>query len=205
MSRQMQTKRRPTSKGSNTRGGSKPQQRRPSPWKWVGFVAPLAVIAALVVAGSLSGTPGEEVIGSPAPDFTLQTTSGETMSLDSVLAGGGEALLYFSMGVGCDGCFAQIPEIDAALAERNITLVPIMVDSPAQVSAEASRFEISGPILIDSDRAVSAAYEMMGIYGHADRPSHSFALVGQDRQISWVHHYATMFVPADELFLEMGV
>ena len=125
------------------------------------------------------------------------------MSLDSILADGGEALLYFSMGVGCDGCFAQIPEIDAVLAERNITLVPIMVDDPGLVAAEAARFDISGPILIDADRSVSSAYEMMGIYGHADRPSHSFALVGQDRQIEWIHHYATMFVPADDLLLEM--
>ena len=204
MSRQMQTKPRPSPKGSGSRGRPKPKQKA-SPWKWVGFFAPLAVIAALVVVGSLSGTPEQEVVGSPAPDFVLPTSTGETVSLDSILETGGEALLYFSMGVGCDGCFAQIPEIDAVLADRNITLVPIMVDAPDLVASEAVRFEIGGPILIDADRSVSSAYDMMGIYGHADRPSHSFALVGQDRQIQWVHHYATMFVPADDLLQEMGI
>jgi hypothetical protein len=44
---------------------------------------------------------------------------------------------------------------------------------------------------------------MVGIYGHADRPSHSFALVRQDGSIGWVRHYAEMFVPAGALFAEL--
>jgi hypothetical protein len=46
---------------------------------------------------------------------------------------------------------------------------------------------------------------MMGIYGHSDRPSHSFALVHQDGTISWVKHYSTMFVPLDQLLADMTV
>jgi hypothetical protein len=47
------------------------------------------------------------------------------------------------------------------------------------------------------------AYGMVGIYGHGDRPSHSFALVRQDGTVAWVRHYAEMFVPADELLGEL--
>ena len=104
----------------------------------------------------------------------------------------------------CDGCFAQIPEIADELAADGITFVPIMVDAADRVAAEAARFGITTPILIDANRQTSSAYGMMGVYGHADRPSHSFALVGPDGTIKWVHHYATMFVPADQFMNELG-
>jgi peroxiredoxin len=105
--------------------------------------------------------------------------------------------------VGCDGCFAQIPELEAAVAERGMSLVPIMVDPAPLVAAEAARFGIEGPILIDPDAEVSAAYGMVGIYGHGDRPSHSFALVRQTGEIAWVRHYDEMFVPAESLLDEL--
>jgi peroxiredoxin len=108
------------------------------------------------------------------------------------------------MGVGCDGCFAQIPEIEDRLAGMGVTLVSFMVQPPGQVAVTATRFGIEGPILIDEDRSVSASYDMLGIYGHSDRPSHSFALVGRDGTIKWVKHYATMFVPVDEFVADLS-
>jgi peroxiredoxin len=71
------------------------------------------------------------------------------------------------------------------------------------VAAEAARFGIESPILIDSDTQVSRAYGMVGIYGHGDRPSHSFALVRQTGEVAWVRHYAEMFVPAEALLAEL--
>jgi peroxiredoxin len=124
------------------------------------------------------------------------------VSLDGVLAQG-DALLYFSMGPGCAGCFVQIPEIEAALAERNIVLVPVMVDPAPMVAAEAARFGIEKPILIDSDRRVSESYGMLGIYGHGNRPSHSFALVDRGGRIVWVRHYAEMFIPVEQLLSDL--
>jgi peroxiredoxin len=122
--------------------------------------------------------------------------------LDEFLAEG-DTLLYFSMGVGCDGCFAQIPELETALAERGVSLLSIMVDPAPMVAAEAARFGIETPILIDSGAQVSRDYGMLGVYGHADRPSHSFALVRRGGSIGWVRHYAEMFVPADALLAEL--
>jgi peroxiredoxin len=181
------------------RGSSRKPKAR-SPWRWVGFaVAPLA-LAVLVAVSVLSETDDAEI--DQAVPFELSAADGRTVSLDETLAQG-DALLYFSMGVGCDGCFAQIPELDTAVAERGISLVPIMVDPAPLVAAEAARFGIEGPILIDPDAEVSAAYGMVGIYGHGDRPSHSFALVRQSGEIAWVRHYAEMFVPAESLLDEL--
>lgn len=177
-----------------------PIPRKRAIWRWAGFIAiPLALVGLIVLD---SVTTPEQSGPNEAIAFELPTTDGQTVALDQELAKG-DTLLYFSMGVGCDGCFAQIPEIEAAVAERGLELLPIMVDPAPMVAAEAARFGIDTPILIDADREVSEAYGMVGVYGHADRPSHSFALVRQDGSIGWVRHYAEMFVPADDLFTEL--
>ena len=165
---------------------------------WASLLLPLAVLVA-AIAISVSGEVATLEQGRPAPSFTLPATNGAWVTLSDVIADG-DALLYFSMGPGCDGCFAQIPEIEGPLADLGIRLVPIMVDPPAMVDSEARRFGIETPILIDADRSVSQAYEMIGVYGHADRPSHSFALVDSDGRIKQVLHFAEMFVPFDQLW-----
>ncbi|NNF64749.1 MAG: redoxin domain-containing protein [Acidimicrobiia bacterium] len=165
---------------------------------WLTIIAPLAFVALLAGLAGLDQPVGAE--GEPAPSFELPTTTGDTISFDAT--GSGATLLYFSMGVGCDGCFAQIPEIEAELAEREIALLSVMVDPADVVAREADRFGISTPILIDSDRQVSQTYGMLGVYGHSDRPSHSFALV-ENGTITWSRHYAEMFVPSNDLFAEL--
>jgi len=196
------TRPRRPSAGRTTTASSR--KRRASWWSWVAIAFPLAAVIALVVLGGGSGADGDASVGSTAPDFDLPATDGSRQTLDGILAEG-DALLYFSMGPGCDGCFAQIPEVEDALAERGITLVPVMVLPAEQVAAEAHRFGITTPILIDADRSVSQAYGMIGVYGHQDRPSHSFALVDQQAQIKWVNHYAEMFVPTERLLSDLQI
>jgi peroxiredoxin len=187
-----------------TRTRPQPNRRRStakrSVWRWVGFIAIPLALAVLVAISALDETEGASL--DQATPFELATADGRTVALEDVLADG-DTLLYFSMGVGCDGCFAQVPEIEAAVAERGLSLLPIMVDPPEMVTAEAARFGIEMPILIDPGARVSESYGMVGVYGHADRPSHSFALVRQDGSIGWVRHYAEMFVPADSLMGEL--
>lgn len=178
-------------------------RRRPSWLAWAAFGIPAVALATAVALSVASGDEGV-VSGAEAPDFALPATDGSTRNLDSYLAEG-EALLYFSMGPGCDGCFLQIPEAEPALAELGITLVPIMVDPAPMVAAEAQRFGISTSILIDANRAVSDSYGMLGVYGHQDRPSHSFALVDREGRLAWVGHYPEMFVPTATLLTDMGL
>jgi peroxiredoxin len=183
------------------RGSSRKSKPR-SPWRWAGFAAAPLALAVLVAISVLSET--DDATVERAIPFELSATDGQTVSLDESLARG-DALLYFSMGVGCDGCFAQIPELEAGVAERGIAFLPVMVDPAPLVASEAARFGIERPILIDPGAQVSAAYGMVGIYGHGDRPSHSFALVRQSGEIAWVRHYAEMFVPAASLLDELDV
>jgi len=186
----------PTSAVPATRG-------RPSWLGWAAFLIP-AVALAVAVALSMGTGKGDTMSGLRAPDFALPATDGSTRSLAGYLTEG-KALLYFSMGPGCDGCFLQIPEAEQRLTDLGLTLVPIMVDPAPVVAAEARRFGISTPILIDADRAVSSAYDMIDAYGHGDRPSHSFALVDSGGNVETVAHYAEMFVPIESLLADLGL
>jgi len=168
--------------------------------RWAAFLFAPAIVVGIVVVSTFADS--DQNGPAAAIPFELSSTAGQTVSLSQALAGG-DALLYFSMGVGCDGCFLQIPELEDAIRARGLTLLPIMVDPAPVVAYEASRFGIELPILIDPGARVSAAYGMLGIYGHGDRPSHSFALVRQSGDIAWVRHYAEMFVPADVLLGEI--
>ncbi len=175
-------------------------------WGWIGLLVPLAALGAVVVIDSLTDQPAPAVVGQPAPDFTLPDTTGGTESLDEALTEGSEGVIvYFSMGVGCGGCFSQIPEITDALASHGLRLVSVMVDDAEIARVEAERYGATTPIALDADRSVSEAYGMLGAYGHGDRPSHSFALVGPDRTVRDVRHYAEMFVPAEQLLTDLGI
>ena len=175
-------------------------------WAWIGLLVPLAALGAVVVIDSLTDQPTPTVTGQPAPDFTLPDTTGGTESLDEALSDGSEGVVvYFSMGVGCGGCFAQIPEITDALASHGLRLVSVMVDDAEIARVEAERYGATTPIALDVDRSVSEAYGMLGSYGHGDRPSHSFALVGPDRTVRDIRHYAEMFVPAEQLLTDLGI
>lgn len=171
--------------------------------RWLLLAIPVVALA-VAIAANVASESGQRATGdrSVATDFVLSATTGDTVALDDVLADG-DALVYFSMGVGCDGCFAQIPEVDDALTDRGIQLVPIMVDPPDLLAQEAARFGIDRPILVDHDRSVSDAYGMLGQFGHGDRPSHSFAHVAIDGTIEHTLHYATMFVPLEQLLADL--
>lgn len=134
--------------------------------------------------------------------FELVVSGGQTTSLDKTLAEGDEPP-YFSTGVGCDGCFAQVSQLEATMAERGITPLPLMVNPACAVAYETARFGIEQPFLIDPDARVSAVSGPVNTYGQRDRPSHSFALVRQNGEIAWVRHYADVFVPAASLLAEV--
>lgn len=180
-----------------------PIKRRRPGLQWAAFLAPVLAIAGIIIAaGALAGSDDEPTAADAAPDFTLTDTGGDTVQLAEILKER-DALLYFSMGVGCDGCFLQIPEIAAELDNRGIEFLPIMVDRVDWLAAEAERLQVGMPIVVDSDRTVSEAYGMVGQHGHGDRPSHSFALVRQSGELAWVRHYVEMFVPADQFFADL--
>ena len=170
-------------------------------WSLISVI--VVVLVVLVGAVLILRDSGEDPVVSAPPEvsalmFELPTSAGSLFVLEDALMES-DVLLYFSMGIGCDGCFAQIPEVIDALGDRGIKLVPVMVQEADAVDTVAGQWGIDEPIVIDTDLAVSEAYGMLGINDHTDRPFHSIALVKQDRSVALVKHYNTMFVGVDEM------
>lgn len=180
-------------------GGAMRRRRRLVLGAWG---AGLAVIIALVVAGLLSARPTQSSDARLAPDFTLPTTDGRSVSLSSLR--GSPVLLYFSEGAGCDACLLQMNliEKDPAFAAAGITVLPIVMNTAAQISAEMTRLEVKTPFLLD-DGTVSKAYNTLGKGMHEGLPGHGFVLIDAKGIQKWSADYPSMYVAPETLMSEI--
>jgi len=166
------------------------------------WAAALVVIVALVVAGLVSARPSQSSDARLAPDFTLSTSDGRSVSLSSLR--GSPVLLYFSEGAGCDACLLQMNliEKDPAFAAAGITVLPIVMNTAAQISAEMTRLEVKTPFLLD-DGTVSQAYGTLGKGMHQGLPGHGFVLVDAKGVQKWAGEYPSMYLAPKELMTEI--
>lgn len=167
---------------------------------WVGA---LVVVGGLVTAGLLSARPtASEATGEAAPAFTLPASDGSTVSLADFR--GKPVVLYFSEGAGCDACIQQMAEIekDQDFAKAGIAVLPIVMNSAAQINPERERFDVKAPFLMD-DGTVSKEYGTLGKGMHAGLPGHGFVLVGADGTQLWQGEYPSMWLAPAELYKQV--
>ena len=154
------------------------------------------------------GTPG---VGAAAPGFTLPSTTGGQVSLEGLR--GKSVLLYFHEGLGCQPCWDQIRDLDAAtgkLEAAGVDQLLTITSGPADLIAQKMGDDkLTATALADTDLSVSRTYNanQFGMMG-TDRDGHSFILVGPDGRIQWRADYGgapkyTMFVPVDRLLADL--
>ncbi len=155
-----------------------------------------------------SGEPGP---GEIAPDFSLPSSEGGTVSLGDLR--GETVLLYFQEGLMCQPCFDQIIDLesnDDALRKAGIDrVVSITSDQVENLAQKSSDMGLSTPVLSDPDLEVISAYDAnsYGMMGDS-RAGHSFLLVEPDGTISWRADYGgapdyTMFLPTEALLTDL--
>jgi len=168
--------------------------------RWlVGTPIAIGLIAVTVVLASQTQG-GKNPTTGTAPAFTLPTSDGGSISLEAQR--GHPVLLYFSEGAGCDSCFAQLADMESSSAtfdELGVHVVPIMVNEASDVVPAAANFGIRTPIALDTTKAVSEEYGVLGTGMHAELPGHSFVLVDAAGTITWEQSFPSMYVPSDEL------
>lgn len=177
--------------------------RRRHNWRrWLGWSTALAVVA--VVAGMLVTSQTTSATTSrPAPDFTLTTTADTTITLSGLR--GKPVLLYFNEGAGCGACIMQMAEIEKHKAEfdaAGLTVLPIVMNSKADISADMARYGVTTPFLLD-DGTASKAYGTLGKGMHADLPGHSFVLIDANGVQRWYGEYPSMWLDPAELLTQI--
>jgi peroxiredoxin len=181
------------------------KRRQPRRMRWgllAVAAAALAVTAMLLVTSRDTTGQARQQAAKAAPAFTLTATDGRRVSLADYA--GRNLMLYFSEGVGCDGCWYQMADLEKRqgdLDKLGLTVLPVVVNDPAATRAEMRRFNLRTPFLTDPGGVVARAYDAVGSASamHATLPGHTFILVDPSGRMTWRGEYPSMFVPASQL------
>lgn len=184
-------------------------------------VALLAIVYFANTTGASTVKPGQAgqyrfAVASPAagvlaPDFTLPSTTGGTVRLSDFR--GKNVLLYFQEGVGCEGCWTQMKDMQADMKDLQglgvDTMLTITTNPLDALKQKAADEGLILPVLSDESFAVSRAYNATAygmMAGSAD--GHTFLLIGPDGRIRWRADYGgppnyTMYVPIGNLIADI--
>lgn len=154
---------------------------------------------------------GQPGLGAQAPAVVLPSTAGGTFDLKA--SAGKTVLFYFQEGVGCQPCWDQMRDIEKSWSQFSAAgvdqFVTITSDSLELISQKIKQDGIAGPVLADTDLAVSKTYDAnsYGMMGDS-RDGHTFVLVGPDGVIRWRADYGgspdyTMYVPVPSLLADL--
>lgn len=168
----------------------------------IGTASALALVAA-VTAMMLTSRPESSDAIRTAPEFTLTDTGGSEHTLAQHR--GENVLLYFSEGAGCQSCIVQMGEIEkraAAFEKLDVTVLPIVVNTREQITADMTANGVTTPFLLD-DGTVSEAYGTLGKGMHAGLPGHSFVLIDRQGRQRWYGEYPSMWLAPQDLLDEI--
>jgi peroxiredoxin Q/BCP len=107
--------------------------------------------------------------GDPAPDFTLPTDDGSTVSLADLR--GRKVIVYFYPAAMTPGCTKQACDFTdsfASLQSAGYDVLGISPDAPAKLGRFRARDSLTITLLSDADRSVMKAYAAFGekkLYG----------------------------------------
>jgi peroxiredoxin len=115
----------------------------------------------LTVAGA-SGP----VVGQPAPDFTLKTLDGQTVTLSDLR---GQPVVINFWASWCAPCRLEMPALQQAYEARRAEGLVILAvnltaqDRLAEVKTFVEELDLTMPILLDESGAVSELYRLLGL------------------------------------------
>ena len=126
------------------------------------------------------------VLGTPAPDFTLPSTSGEEVTL-SALRGRRVLIAFFPLAF-TSTCTAEMcafrDDYDQFAAE-GVTVLPISVDSIPTLAEFKAKHSLTTDFLSDFRRDASRAYGVL--LEHTYFSTRAYFLVDVDGTVRWSH------------------
>ena len=101
--------------------------------------------------------------GTPAPDFTLTSDTGEEVTLSGLR--GQKVIVYFYPAAMTPGCTTQacgLRDVNAELAALNVVVLGISPDSAKRLKKFEERDSLNFRLLADEDHAVADAFGVWG-------------------------------------------
>ena len=128
-------------------------------------------------------------VGSPAPDFTLPSTSGQTVTL-SALRGKKVLIAFFPLAF-TSTCTAEVGAFSAeysSFEQAGAVVLPISVDSIPTLKEFKAKERLTLDLLSDFKREVSRRYGVLD--EEKFLANRSYFLVDADGTIRWSHREA---------------
>ena len=104
------------------------------------------------------------LVGRPAPDITLQTVEGETVSLSALR---GRPVIVNFWASWCVPCRRETPDLVDAYLERGdsgFTVVGVNLQEARKPARDfAEKYGVTYPVVLDSDGDVAKAYRLSGL------------------------------------------
>ena len=136
-----------------------------------------------------TAAPGQSAVpavGTPAPDFTLASTSGDKVTL-SALRGRNVLLAFFPLAFTstCTAELCAMTDDYDQFASRDVTVLPISVDSTASLKAFQEKYALKNDLLSDFRRDVSRAYGVL----NEERfySNRAYFLIDREGVVRWAH------------------
>jgi cytochrome c biogenesis protein CcmG/thiol:disulfide interchange protein DsbE len=126
----------------------------------------VGVLLGAAGCGNAFGTASAPLIGSPAPDFTLQTPDGQTVSLSDLK---GHPVLLNFWATWCEYCKQEIPFLqdlstDPARLAGGLEMVAVDVKETAgDVQSFQEVYGMTYTVLLDSKGKVTDLYNIKGL------------------------------------------
>jgi thioredoxin-dependent peroxiredoxin len=108
-------------------------------------------------------------IGQPAPDFEVQTDSGETVKLSDFR--GKRVVLYFYPKADTPGCTAQscaFRDDYSAFKEKDAVILGASPDTVEEQAAFKAKYRLPFSLLADHDRTIANAYGVWQTFTRKD-------------------------------------
>ena len=110
---------------------------------------------------TLASSPAEAAVGKLAPDFTLPTLDGKTLTLSSFR---GKVVMINFWQKACPACVREMPMMQTVFtklpADKVVVLAVNAMEDEATVKSFKERWNLTFPILLDTQRKVVDAYKV---------------------------------------------
>lgn len=152
----------------------------------------------------------DSLMGKPAPDFTLESYSGEKITLSSLR--GKNVVLFFSEGLMCyPACWDQISAFgkDKEFTNKNSVVLTIVNDSKYEWKQAIEKMPelASATVLLDTNKQVSVAYDMLSLPSSMHRgqlPGHTYVVIDKEGIVRYIKDDVQMAIRNQELIAEIA-